>query len=267
MLVTYITELQIESVKSDLLYHNKGLKPFKSSHLTEALAFAFGFKTNAAMRKDFEGASRPQCVEFCKERFWHRISELSDAHIPSLQDAAIIDLSKSVSRATGIRDFREQITLPSAFETRLENFFKQMAVHGAAYFTIDGCRLPPNDIGFSRMYRQSNRQAMRPSFTAVKPSMYWQWDYAGWSALLADDFLEDHIGSDCDLSEWALKISDHLEPNLSSGNVEFNAEIGVIVQHEEIAGCTASILYQRPGQLEEIRAADANQQQMNRIPA
>ncbi len=267
MLITHITEPQIKAVKSDLRYHSQGAKTFNSSHLTEALAFAFGFNTNAALRKGFESGNSSQCVEFCEERFWRRIAELSGDLTPRLQDVCKIDLSQSVSRAIGIRDYREKATLPSAFETRLDKFFKQMAVHGAAYFTIDGMRLPPNNIGISGMYRQSNRQAMRPSITAVKPSMYWQWSYASWSALLADDFLEDHTSSDCNLSEWALNFSEYLEPYLRLGNVEFNAEVGVIVQHEEIEGCTASILYQRPGQLEEIRTADALQKKMKLQPA
>ena len=262
MLATYITKSQVKSVKSDLLHHNKEHKLLTSSHLTEALAFAFGFNTNAAALACLASATSPQCVEFSAERFWRRLSELAGISTSNLQSALDIDLSKSVSRAIETRDLRERITLPFTFKTRLEKFFKLMADHGAAYFTMEGTRLPPNDFGFSGSYRPG-RQAMRSRFSLTKPSLNWQWNNSDWNALMADDFLEDHAGSDCDLPRWAVTACGLLERDLTLGNVVFNSDIGLVVHHEEIEGCSASILYQRLGQLEDVRAADARQEKVN----
>jgi hypothetical protein len=144
--------------------------------------------------------------------------------------------------------------------SKLDRFFKKMADHGAAYFTIVGHRPPPNELGWGGSYRLGKPQAMRPIFTEAKPSLYWQWDNASWNALMADDFLEDYAGSESDLTRWAFDASSLLERDLNVGNVVFDAKIGLVVHHEEIEGCTTSILYQRAGQLEAVRAADARQE-------
>ncbi|UWQ58062.1 hypothetical protein K3722_16480 [Leisingera caerulea] len=261
MLVTFITESQIKTIKGDLLHISREAKLVSSSHLSEALAHAFGFKTHAALCAGFKSAQGTQCVEFCAERFWRRLSELACMPMSVLQGALNIDLPKSVARASATRDLRESISLPAAFEARLERFFKLMADHGADYFEIEGALHEPNFFGYSGSYRPG-RQAMRPSFTSPVPRIKSDWSVSSWSALLADDFLEDHAGPDCRLSDWALEASQLLENSLRRGNVMFSAVTGLLVNHDEVEGCTASVLYQRPGQLEDIQAAD-----MRREPA
>lgn len=255
MLVTFITESQIKTIKSDLLHFSREAKLVSSSHLSEALANAFGFKTHAALCAGFKSANGTQCVEFCAERFWRRLSELANISISGLQGSLNINLPKSVARASATRDLRESLSLPAAFEARLERFFKLMADHGADYFEIEGVRTAPNSFGYIGSYRPG-RQAMRPSFTSPVPRIKSDWSVSSWSALLAIDFLEDHAGPDCYLSDWAVEASQLLEKNLRLGDVMFNAVAGLVVNHEEVEGCTASVLYQRPGQLKDVQTAD-----------
>ncbi len=266
MLAIFITLPQIKAVKRDLLYCGQGLELVSSSHLTEALAFAFGFNTNAAMLTGFKNAKATQCMGFCAERFWCRLSELTGTSVSRMQSVLKIDLPESVSRAVAIRDLREKIALPSVFKNHLDKFFELMADHGADYFTLEGGRPSPNYFGLGGSYSRG-RQAMRPCCTPAKPSLLWQWDDSGWSALLADDFLEDHTSRDCDLARWAMDAWDFLEPDLRLGKAVFSARFGLVVHHEEIQGCTASILYQRPGQLEQIRIADAQQAKLRLLSA
>ena len=261
MFVTFITESQIKTIKSDLLHFSRKAKLVSSSHLSEALAYAFGFKTHAALCAGFKNSKGAQCVEFCAERFWRRLSELANISISELQGALNIDLPESVARSSATRDLRESISLPAAFEARLERFFKLMADHGADYFEIEGALREPIFFGYGGSYRPG-RQAMRPSFTSPVPRIKSDWSVSSWSALLADDFLEDHAGPDCRLSDWALEASQLLENSLRRGNVMFSAVTGLVVNHDEVEGCTAYVLYQRPGQLEDVQAAD-----MRREPA
>lgn len=255
MLVTFITETQIKIIKSDLLHFSREAKLVSSSHLSEALAHAFGFKTHAALCAGFKSAKGAQCVEFYAERFWRRLSELANISLAELQSALNIDLPTRVARATTTRDLRASLSLPAAFEARLERFFKLMADHGADYFEIEGALHEPNFFGYVGGYRPG-RQAMRPSFNSPVSRIKSGWSASSWSALLADDFLEDHAGPDCRLSSWALEASRLLENSLRRGNVMFSAVTGLVVNHDEVEGCTASVLYQRPGQLEDIKTAD-----------
>ncbi len=266
MVITYITEPQIKIIKSDLLHLCRKEKLVTSSHLTEALAFAFGFNTNAALIKEFEVFQGPLCVEFCVDNFWKRLSELAKISLPTLQGALYIDLPTSVSRAIERRDLRERVNLPPDFAAHLSKFFKLMADHGAAHFLVEATRISPAILGFSGSYRSKGGQ-MRACFNVGKPSDYWQWDDTSWSALLADDFLSDHAGLDCDLMGWARVAHSLLEPELRLGNVVFNAELGLLVSHEIVDGCTESILYQRPGQIKEIRDADELQSRTQRVSA
>lgn len=266
MVVTYISEPQIKIIKNDLLHVRGEEKLVTSSHLSEALAFAFGFNTNAALIKEFNVVRGPQCVEFCADNFWKRLSELAKISLPSLQGALNIDLPTSVSRATERRDLRERVNLSPDFAAHLSKFFKLMADHGAAHFLVEASRISPALFGWSGSYRSKGGQ-MRACFNVGKPSVYWQWDDASWSALLAGDFLSDHASLDCDLMGWARVAHSLLEPELRLGNVVFNAELGLLVSHEIVDGCTESILYQRPGQLKEIRDADELKIKANVLPA
>jgi len=246
----------IKSIKNDLLHYNRDRKLCTSTQLTEALAFGFGFNTHAAMLVRFKSDQPAACVTLDDARLWARLSALSELPIEALQDAIEIDLSESVSRAVGIRDMRSRLTLPAELEKKLDRFFKLMADYGAAYFTIDGLRLPSNAVIPFGGYRPG-KHAMRQCFVPPQTRTHWEWDAASFNNLLADDFLVDHAGPQVDLTGWALEVIQLLERDVKMGNVVFHAETGLTVHHDEIEGCTKSVVYQRPGQLDDVRASDA----------
>lgn len=260
MFNTHISTTHIKSLKGDLLHHNRGLRLCKSAQLTEALAFGFGFKTNAALRADIKRANNSKCLALREDRFWHHLSRKSKAPETSLRKAFNIDLAACITRATGVRDMREKV------EIQLDRFFKLMADHGAAFFTIEGSRYATPVMGYSGFYRMGE-QRMRPCLLDTKPKMLSKWDDASWSALMADDFLEDHVAPDVDLTRWAYKICNLLERDLNLRNIVLDAQTGITVHHDEIEGCTKSVVYQKPNQLEDVRAADASGIQPVRVPA
>lgn len=262
MLTIYLSELQIKSVKSDLLHHNRRHKLVTSAHLSEALAFAFGFKANASLIDHLNTTKSVPYVEFCAERFWRRLSELSSTSTAKLRNSLQVDLTGSVARAIGFRDLRDKISLPEELESQLTRFFKLMADHGAAAYTLEGARFAPNVVGYGGFYRPGTH-AMRPAFVPVKPALYFEWSERSWSALEADAFLEDHNISGRDLLDWAGAACELMERSLHLKDVVFDAALGLVVHHKEISDCTASIVFQRKGQLGDVRVADARQKAEN----
>ena len=106
---------------------------------------------------------------------------------------------------------------------------------------------------------------MRQPFVPSKSKALWQWDATSLNSMLADDFLEDHAGPHVDLTHWAAQVTHLMEPDLKIGSVVFHAETGLTVHHEEIEGCNQSLVYQRSGQLDDVRAADARVSQIDLI--
>lgn len=264
MFNTFINETYVKSIKNDLLQHNRSRKLCTSTQLSEALAFGFGFNTHAALLEELKSDRPATCVSLNDDRLWSRLSKLSETPVKTLQEAIEIDLSESFSRAVGIRDMRDRVTLPGDIKNSMERFFKLMAYHGAAYYTIKGMRLPSTAIIATGGYRRG-KQAMRQPFVPSKSKALWQWDATSLNSMLADDFLEDHAGPHVDLTHWAAQVTHLMEPDLKIGSVVFHAETGLTVHHEEIEGCNQSLVYQRSGQLDDVRAADARVSQIDLI--
>lgn len=259
-----INKTHIKSIKNDLLNHNRNLKLCTSTQLTEALAFGFGFNTHAALLARFKRDQSAACLALDEARLWARMSALTDLPVEILQEAIEINLSESFSRAIGIRDMRGRLALPGDMEKNMERFSKLMARHGAAYFTIEGMRLSSSSIIPFGGYRPG-RYAMRKCFLPTRTP--WQWTEKSLSSLMAEDFLEDFVGSGEDPLDWAVTVIQLMEHDVKMGNVVFDVETGFTVHHDEIDGCTASVIYQRAGQLEEIRAADLERSGMDAVSA
>jgi len=200
----------------------------------------------------FGSYPEPQCVELVPDRFSKRLFELSRLEADDICFGLESALKDSVCRAVKVRDHRNEVTINPAFSDKLSDLLHRMALHGARRFLVEG-GLYPNFGGSYRLKGGS----LRPAFVEAKPSEYWQWSNADWNNLLAMDWLEDYAES-IDLTALAMEAALLLERDIQVRNVIFDAELGLVVQHQGIDDFMASILYQAPEQIAKIRSTDLN---------
>ncbi|MHA3980711.1 hypothetical protein ACW9UR_23840 [Halovulum sp. GXIMD14794] len=267
MLTIQISAFDRKAIQRELVSLRRTPKAAKSSHISEALAHGLGFKTHAAICAALAQSRGPLCVELSSGRFWSRLSDLSQRPVRELVRGLEVDLYEIACRATRIRDMRGRIEPGSSLHGTLDRFFGLMADHGADYFTVEGSRRPAV-LGLGGAYRPGT-QAMRPCFIRSDGPRHSlsEWDDANLSPVQADDFLDDHMGSDWGPTSLVSEVFGLMEEDLQLGDIVCRADMGLLVKHAEIEGRSTSILFQRPGQLDRIRDADAARMATDPIPA
>ena len=266
MFVTHVTQSQTKDLKSKFLYQCRVEKKVKSTHLDEAIANAFGEKTNASLRARFDVSGAKLCVEVRAERFWNRLAELAEISLDQLKERVDLDFDQALSSATGIRSLMQDVDIPAGLQGKLESFFLQMAENGPAYLTVSGFEKPGM---FGMRGLENEGHAMRPVFNNAQAVPFHVPDSDIIQGLredlrsqeIAGAFLESDRVLRRALLQWSFQAERLLPRELSKGNVVFHSELGLVVQHNEIDGCKASVLYQRPGQLADVKRFDELQRQ------
>lgn len=268
MLVFQISRSQRDTIQRELVNRRQSPAAAKTSHISEALARGLGFKTHAALCAALAQSRGSLCIELSSDRFWSRLSELSGRTAPELHRDLDADIVQLACRAATIRDVRGRLEPGSSLHGTLDRFFRLMADHGADHFVIEGSRLRGNWLGYGGTYKPG-RQAMRACFIPPEEPGYSfsRWDEASRSTLFADAFLDDHMGSDWSPNSLVSEVCNLMEEDLQLGDIVCRADMGLVVEHEDIEGCGSSVLFQQPGQLERIRDADAARKAETPIPA
>jgi hypothetical protein len=254
MFVTPISTSQMNTVKSNLLHHGRGLK-LKSSHLTEAFARSVDFNTQAALRDCLEQADAPKMSEFDEDKFFERLSELSGHSEAELKSSQSHWPRTAFTRGVAVNDLRHSSQLSDRTNELLEDLFEMMAAEGVSYYQIKGSRhaYDPDGLGFGFGSYSSGLSAMRRAFLPPTPDM---WDTKSWSGLLAEDVLGDSKFSYHELLEIAVETHSAFSRDLYLQDVIFSAEEGLYVNHDTFEGFARSVLFQRDGQLSNVEAAD-----------
>jgi hypothetical protein len=139
MFVTSISTSQMKTVKSNLLHHGRGFN-LKSSHLTEAFARSVGFNTQAALLDELEQANAPKVVEFERDKFFERLSELSGLPDAELKTSQPHWPEYAFTRGVAMNDLRNLSQLSGRTKERLEELFKMMSVNGISFYQVKGSR-------------------------------------------------------------------------------------------------------------------------------
>ncbi|WP_339109751.1 hypothetical protein [Thioclava sp. GXIMD4216] len=255
MFVTSITTSKMKTVKSSLLHHGRKLN-LKSSHLTEAFARSVGFNTQGALLDDLQKTNAPNVVEFDRGQFFERLSYLSGLPEATLKTSQPHWPETAVTRGVGVNDLRSSSQLSGRTKERLERLFEMMATKGIEFYRIKGIRpaYDPNGLWFGS-YRPG-ASAMRRAFLPPTPDM---WETRDWTDLLAEDALKDNTFSYHELMEIARETHDAFSKDLKLNDVVFSAVEGLYVNHDAIEGCARSVLFQREGQLSDVKASDRDQ--------
>jgi len=255
MFVTSISTSQMKPVKSNLLHHGRELN-IKSSHLTEAFARSVGFNSQAALLDDLQKANAPKLVEFDKENFFERLSELSGFPDASLKTSQPHWPESAFTRGVAVNDLRSASQLSGPTKERLEGLFEMMATKGVGFYQAKGSRpaYDPDGIWFGSYI--SGASEMRRVFLPPTPDM---WSTKSWTSMLAEDVLEDSKFTYRELVSIATEARDAFSKDLELHDVVFSAVEGLYVNHADDEGCVRSVLFQREGQLSDVKAADRNQ--------
>ncbi len=252
MFVTSISASQMKTVKSNLLHHGRELN-IKSSHLTEAFARSVGFNTQAALLDDLQQANARKVVEFDKKKFFERLSELSGLPDATLKTSQPHWPETAFTRGVAVNDLSSSSQLSGRTKERLEGLFEMMASKGAGFYQAKGSRPAYDPDGFWFGSYSAGASAMRRAFLPPTPDM---WDTKSWTSLLAEDVLEDSRFTYRELVDIALETHGAFSKDLELNDVVFSAVEGLYVNHAESEGCTRSVLFQREGQLLDVKAAD-----------
>jgi hypothetical protein len=263
MFVTSISTSKMKDVKSSLRHHGRKLN-IKSSHLTEAFARSVGFNTQAALLDDLQKTNAPKVVEFDQGKFFERLSELSGVPDATLKTSQLHWPETAFTRGVGVNDLRSSSQLSGRTKERLEGLFEMMATKGVGFYRAKGSRpaYDPDGLWFGSY--SSGASAMRRAFLPPIPDM---WDTKSWTSLLAEDALDDSKFTYHELIKIALETHNAFSKYLKLHDVVFSAVEGLYVNHDEIDGCARSVLFQREGQLSDVKASDRDQRSKSSVNA
>lgn len=263
MFVTSITTSKMKSVKSSLLHHGRLLN-IKSSHLTEAFARSVGFNTQAALLDDLQKTNALKVVEFDQGQFFERLSDLSGLPDSTLKTSQPHWPETAVTRGVGVNDLRNSSRLSGRTKKRLERLFEMMATKGVGFYRAKGSRpaYDPNGPWFGSY--GPGASAMRRAFLPPTPDL---WGTRSWTSMLAEDVLDDSKFTYHELIKIALETHDAFSKDLELHDVVFSAVEGLYVHHDEIEGCARSVLFQREGQLSDVKTSDRDQRAKTSVNA
>lgn len=263
MFVTSISTSKMKDVKSSLLHHGRKLN-IKSSHLTEAFARSVGVNTQAALLDDLQKTNAPKVVEFDQGKFFERLSELSRVPEATLKTSQLHWPETAFTRGVGVNDLRSSSQLSGRTKERLEGLFEMMATKGVGFYRAKGSRpaYDPDGLWFGSY--SSGASAMRRAFLPPIPDM---WDTKSWTSLLAEDALDDSKFTYHELIKIALETHNAFSKDLNLHDVVFSAVEGLYVNHDEIDGCARSVLFQREGQLSDVKASDRDKRAKSSVKA